>query len=161
MGQNQVKIGSESGLGGRFGGGRVQRGKSGWEGSVAPRKVLTCEPSRELQESLGPSGPEIPKKSEKGLPGPPAAGSQKVWKKSRSSPEKSGKSLENVSSGLFRDFFQTFWDPGAGRPFSDFWGISGPEGPKDSCSSSEEGPRKVLTPWIWTSGKMENRQTLA
>ena len=53
---------------------------------------------------------------------------------------KSGKSLENVCSGLFRDFFQTFWDPAAGGPgrlFSDFLGISGPEGPRDSCSSRE------------------------
>ena len=41
-----------------------------------------CEPSDELQESPGPAGPEVPKKSEKSLPGPPALGSQKVWKKS-------------------------------------------------------------------------------
>ena len=50
LGQNQVKIGSESGPGRGFGGGRVQRGRSGWEGSVAPRKVLTVH---HLQESHG------------------------------------------------------------------------------------------------------------
>ena len=36
-----------------------------------------------------------------------------------------------------RDFFETFGDPGAFGPrrlFSDFFGISGPEGPRDSCS---------------------------
>ena len=80
---------------------------------------LLCEPSRELQESLGPSGPEIPKKSEKKSlgasgPGVPTKSLEKVSKKS----EKSGKGLENVCSGLFRDFlgplapgdfFQTFW----------------------------------------------------
>ena len=44
-GPNWVKIRSKSGLnqvlGEGFRGGRVQRGRSGWEGSVAPRKVLT------------------------------------------------------------------------------------------------------------------------
>ena len=96
-----------------------------------------CEPSRELQESLGPSGPEIPKKSEKSLPEPPAARPQKVSKKSRTD------IFETFSRlfGLFRDFFQTFWGLTAaapGRLFSDFffW-ISGPEGPRDSCSSRE------------------------
>ena len=38
--QNQVKIGSETGLGEGFGGGRVQRGRSSWEGSVAPPESL-------------------------------------------------------------------------------------------------------------------------
>ena len=35
-----------------------------------------------------------------------------------------------------RDFFETFWGPGAGGPerrFGDFFGISGPEGPGDLC----------------------------
>ena len=32
--------------------------------------ISLCDPSRELQESLGPSGPETPKKSEKNLPLP-------------------------------------------------------------------------------------------
>ena len=99
-----------------------------------PAPVLRI--SRELQESLGPSGPEIPKKSGKSLPGPPAPGPQKVWKKSRTD------IFETFSRlfGLFRDFFQTFWGPGAGGPgrlFPDFFGISGPEGLRDSCSSRE------------------------
>ena len=40
----------------------------------------SCEPSDELQESLGPSGPQIPKKSEKSLPeasGPGGGGSRR------------------------------------------------------------------------------------
>ena len=35
-----------------------------------------------------------------------------------------------------RDFFETFWGPGAGGPgrhFRDSFGISGPEGPRDLC----------------------------
>ena len=86
---------------------------------------VVSEPSRELQESLGPSGPEIPKKSGKSLPGPPALGSRKVSKKS----EKSGKSLENVCSGLFRDFSGRRGQ----RPqetFSRLFGDFGPGGPE-------------------------------
>ena len=74
-----------------------------------------------------------PKKS---LPGPLAPGPQKVWKKSRKSPEQ-------TFSRLFPDFFQT-----SSRLFPDFWGpretfsrlffgISGLEVPRDSCSSRE------------------------
>ena len=55
-GQNQVQIGSESGLGR---GGRAQRGRSGDEGSVAPRKVLTkltkISGSRPFWPYLGPA----------------------------------------------------------------------------------------------------------
>ena len=40
-GQNQVKIGFESALGGRVRRGRALRGRSGWNGPLAPRKVLT------------------------------------------------------------------------------------------------------------------------
>ena len=87
-----------------------------------------CEPSSELQESLDPFGPEIPKKSEKSF----LPGSQKVWKSlSRDFPD-------------FSDFFETFsrlfvaLGPEApGDFFSDFFWISGPEGPRDSCSSRE------------------------
>ena len=76
----------------------------------------------------------MPRKSEKSLPGPPAPGSQKVWKKSQ---KRSRKDIFETFSrlfGLFGDFFQTFWAPGT---FSDFFGIPGPEGPRDSCSSRE------------------------
>ena len=72
-------------------------------------RCVLCEPSHELQESLGPSGPEIPKKSEKCLPGPPALGPQKVRKKSRKSP----KSLEKVS---FETFARLFGTPGPEAP---------------------------------------------
>ena len=51
-GPNRVKIRSESGpnqvWGEGFGGGRVQRGRSGLEASVAPRKVLTLSASSDL-----------------------------------------------------------------------------------------------------------------
>ena len=66
--------------------------------------LVCCEPSGELQESLRPSGPEIPKKSEKSLPGPPAPGSPKVWKKSRKSPEQTFSRLFPDFSRLFPDF---------------------------------------------------------
>ena len=49
---------------------------------------------------------------------------RKVWK-----------NLENVRSGLFRDFLRPAGGPT--RLFSDFFGISGPKGPSDSCSSRE------------------------
>ena len=71
--------------------------------------------------SLGPSGPETPKKSEKCLPGPPAPGP----------PQESGKSLEKVFSGPFRDFFQTLET--FSRFFSDFFGVSGSDRPRDPC----------------------------
>ena len=75
-------------------------------GGGLPDLDLSCEPSCKLQECLWPSGPEIPKKSEKkkSLPGPPALGSQKVWKKSRKGP----KSLEKVSKMSAGDFSHTF-----------------------------------------------------
>ena len=41
-GHNQVKIRSKSGPGGGFGGGWIQRGRSGWEGSVALPESLDC-----------------------------------------------------------------------------------------------------------------------
>ena len=70
--------------------------------------------------------PRGPKKSGKGL--------EKVWE--------SGKSLEMS----VRDFFETF--------FSDFFGTSGPEGPRGSCSSREVrifefpgGPPRLTAPY--------------
>ena len=81
-----------------------------------------------LQGSLGPYGPETPKKSEKSLKkvlrprAPP-----RVWKKSR-------KSLFGTFSRLFpdsRDFFQTRGGPRG--LVSDFFGVLGPEGPRDPC----------------------------
>ena len=83
---------------------------------------------------------ETPKKVWKKVSGASGRGTPKSLEKVSKKSEKSGKSLENVCLGLLRDFLQTFWDPGAGGPgrhFSDFFGISGPEGPRDSCSSRE------------------------
>ena len=65
---------------------------------------LCCEPSDELQESLGPSGPEVPKKSEKKSPG----ASQKVWNKFRKSPEQTFSRLFETFPD-FSDFSETFW----------------------------------------------------
>ena len=107
---------------------------------VTTRGRLTCpkywEPVGHLQGSLGPSEPETPKMSEKSLQGPPAPGPPRVWKKSR-------KGLFGTFWRHFpdsRDFFETFsrlsGGPGAGGPerlFSDFFGVSGPEGPRDPC----------------------------
>ena len=68
---------------------------------------------RRATKCLGPRNPG------KGLQGPPSPGPQKVWKKFRKSPKSLEKSLENVRSGLFRDFFQTFLDFGVGGGLRD------------------------------------------
>ena len=76
--------------------------------------LLNCEPSRELQESLGPSGPEIPKKSGKKVPNRHFRDFSRLF-------------------GLFRDLFQTFGDPAAGGPgrlFFRLFGDFGPGGPE-------------------------------
>ena len=116
--------------------------------ATGPIGDLICEPSRELQESLGPSGPEIPKKSEKSLPGPEAPGPQKVWKKSRKSPEQTFSRLFPDFSDFFKTLSRLF---GAGRLFSDSFGISGPEGPRDSCSS-REGSQDLMLLSVWWCG---------
>ena len=78
--------------------------------------IFGLRTSRELQESLGPSRPEIPKSLEKVSRGLRAR-----------NPKKSGNSLEKVPNRHFRDFFQTFrtfsrlfsrlfWDFGPGGP---------------------------------------------
>ena len=74
------------------------------------------EPARPLQRSPGPSGPEMPKKSQKCLPGSPAPRPQKVSKKSRGQSGKSPESLRKVSG-------ECFWSvPGI---FGDFLGSRG------------------------------------
>ena len=94
-------------------------------------EFLVCEPSDELQESLGPSRPEIPKKSEKSLPGPPAPGSPKVWKKSRKSPEIHQKFQFCVVLDFSGGYFQgLFADPPRKTLFETFFAILGPEGPE-------------------------------
>ena len=100
-----------------------------------PGGYVPWEPVGHLQGSLGPSGPRNPEKVKslkqvsRGLRqgGPP-----RVWKKSGKSLE----SLEKVPKRLFRYFFQTLGGPRGRRPqetFSDFFGVSGPEGPRDPC----------------------------
>ena len=112
------------------------------------------EPARPLQRSLGPSGPEIPKKSRKCLPGPPAPGPQKVSKKSRGQSGKSPESLRKVSGECFWTVPGTFWRlkclPGPEAPgdiLVYFFGISGPEGPRDLCKgrAGSQPERRKLT----------------
>ena len=94
------------------------------------------EPARPLQRSLGPSGPEIPKKFSKMSQKASGPGTPKSLKKCPGdSPESlrkvSGKCLESVfglSPGLFGDFLgsrgrrpretflRLFWDFGPGGP---------------------------------------------
>ena len=93
------------------------------------------------------SGPKSQKSLKKVSRGPPAPASPKVWKMSgkvSKKSEKSGKSLENVCSGLCREsrLFPDFWGPRG--LFSDSFGISGPEGPRDSCSSREGSQVKTF-----------------
>ena len=103
------------------------------------RIVSGWEPVDHLQGSLGPSGPETPKKSEKSLPGPPAPGPPESLEKVSKKSGESGKSLEKVPKDFFETFSRLSGGPGAGGPgrlFSDFFGVSGPEGPRDPCKWS-------------------------
>ena len=101
-----------------------------------------------LQGSLGPSGPETPTKSEKSLPGPPAPGPpeslEKVWKKSRKGPEKTFSKLFPDSLGAQgRRPRETFFR---------FFGVSGPEGPRDACKWPTGFPRGIVLPfWFFVS----------
>ena len=92
----------------------------------------------------GLSGPEMPKKSRKCLPGPPAWDLQKVsgtvW-------EVSGESPESVWR-VFPDFLATFSVSQAGGPrrhFRDFFGISGPEGSRDPCKGAGWFPNDMFS----------------
>ena len=69
------------------------------------------------KKSPGASGPGVPKSLEK------------VSKKSRTD-------IFEICSRLF-GLFPDFWGLRGRRLFSDFLGISGPEGPRDSCGSRE------------------------
>ena len=82
--------------------------------------INTWEPVDYLQGSLGSSGPEPPKKSEKKKP-------LGVW--GPRTPQESGKSLEKVFRNLFETFSrlsQTF-----SRLFPDSRGVPRPEAPGD------------------------------
>ena len=72
-----------------------------------PKKFpLDCEPSRELQESLGPSGPKIPKESEKKSPEACGPGVPKSLEKVSKKSEKSGNF--QVSQSLFGTLYRLF-----------------------------------------------------
>ena len=98
------------------------------KGKNAPSNPYPCNPARPLQESPGPSGPGIPKESQKSLPGP---GSKKCPKQSRNSL----RSLEidcfetpETVSRLFRTLFGPRGLPAPGDSFetlSGFWARSG------------------------------------
>ena len=93
-----------------------------------------ANPPASYRSLSGPPGPKPPKSLKKVSRGLWPRGPQKSGK----SLEKVRKSLEKVCSGLFRDFFPDFFQSRRFREtFSDFLGISGREGPRDSCSSSE------------------------
>ena len=108
-----------------------------------PHLDSNCLPCRIRDQSLhplnslpGPSRPEMPKKSQKCLPKPPATGPQKspkslgdslgsVWRVC-------GKRLESVS-GLSRTFWRLVQGPGQEAPgdiFETFFRIFGPGGPE-------------------------------
>ena len=101
------------------------------------------EPSGELQESLGPSGPEIEEKSEKCLQAPPAPGAPKSLEKVS---RESRTGIFETFLSLFRDSFETFSGrfPGFGGPAEApadvfqtcFLGFRA-RSQRDSCSSSE------------------------
>ena len=92
----------------------------------APYRGLSGPPSPKSQKSLEnvSRGPGTPKSLKK------VSGT--VREVSGESPE----SVWRVFLDCPRDFLETFWGPGAGGPgrhFRDFFGISGPEGPRDLC----------------------------
>ena len=64
--------------------------------------------------SLGPFGPELPKKSRKCLHGPPALEPQKVSKRSRGTVRRDSlDTFRRLSGEVSRDFLETFRDSGA------------------------------------------------
>ena len=93
-------------------------------------KDLNWEPVDHLQGSLAP-GPKPRKSLKKVSRGLWPRDPPRVWKKSRKSLE----SLEKVSKRSRKTFSRLFPDS-AGRLFSDFFGVSGPEGPRDPCKWS-------------------------
>ena len=89
---------------------------------------------------LGPPGPETPKKSEKisRASGPPRE-SEKVLKSSR-----------KTFSRLFPDSWEGLRARGPERFFSDSFGVSGPEGPREPCkwSTASQDSGSVLSQFL-------------
>ena len=93
----------------------------------------TCEPPASYRSLSGPSGPELPKKSEKKSPGASGPGAPKSLEKVR----------KVWSSGTFSRLFGTP-GPEARETFFRLFGISCPEGPRGSCSSREGSQPKTF-----------------
>ena len=112
---------------------RVPGREDRWPGW--PRNCLCWEPARPLQRSLRPSGPKMPKKSRKCLPGPPAPGPQKVSKKSRNTPKTLSRHFPETLRRLARLSQRLFWDflgsrgRGPRETFSRLFWHFGPGGP--------------------------------
>ena len=91
------------------------------------RNFLVANPPASYRSLSGPPGPKAQKSlkivSRGRSPGVPKS-LEKVSKKS----EKSGKSLGSVCSGLFRDFFLTFWDPVGQDFYQTYARITGNQG---------------------------------
>ena len=88
------------------------------------RSALGPKCRTSLEMSLGASGPGTPKSLQKS-PGTLQKHSPNTFRR-----------LSGDLPDCPRDFFETFWGPGAGGPgkhFRDFFGISGSEGPGDLC----------------------------
>ena len=115
-------------------------------------------PARPLQESPGPSGPGIPKESQKSLPAPSGPGAQKVSETvSKQSPKSQNRPVLRRRR-LFRTLFGNR-SRKAGRLFSDSFGVPGPEGPGDSCKGRAGlhpifavGPKSIFRPFLPVSG---------
>ena len=111
--------------------------------SIKESMCAHCPPweqARPLQRSLGPFGPEMPKKSRKCLLGPLALEppislpkvSGTVWEVCGESPG----SVERVFSDCSQDFLETFRGSGPEAPgdiFETFSAFQGPKGPRDLC----------------------------
>ena len=103
--------------------------------------TVRLRPERPFTGVSGPSGPEIPKKSQKESFWGSARKSPKIPEKVEKYPKKSNFGYFSTCSGIFEDFFadpqkDSFWD---------FFGISGPE----------EGPE---TPVNGRSGRNRSSQ---
>ena len=123
----------------------------GPKSKIGPKNALKIwEQARPLQRSLGPSGPKMPKESRKCLPGPPARDPKKSPKSPGTLQKHSPDTFRRLSGDFRdcpRDFFETFWGPGAGgagRHFRGSFGISGPEGPRYLCKGRAGSQLKYL-----------------
>ena len=95
------------------------------------QKDVSCDPSRHLQESLGPPGPKSQKSLKKGLLGGLEKSLEKYPKKARKIPKKNTQKGPKIDIfRLFRVFFETFRQTPQKTLFETFFAISGPERPE-------------------------------